>query len=327
MSGVDLPVVVVGGGIAGLACARRLHEAGRPVRVLDRGKRLGGRLAGRHVEGRMVDLGASYLTASDPAFRAVVEDWVTRGLAHPWTDTFSVAAADPAAGGALRLGATKSGPVRYGTPAGLRSLVEDLAVGLDVRSDVEVSEVDPGPAVDGEPCAAVVLAMPDPQALDLLSEALADEVAVAAGPEWQATIALAAGWDERTWPEVDGVFVGDSAVLTWIADDGRRRGDGAPVLVGHSTPALAAACLDEPERALTPMLEELVAVLGIDLPPRWSMVKRWSLARTDEPREAPFHLGEAMVGLCGDGWHAPSRVESAFLSGRALGDELVRRLA
>jgi hypothetical protein len=33
-----------------------------------------------------------------------------------------------------------------------------------------------------------------------------------------------------------------------------------------------------------------------------------------------------MVGLAGDGWHGPPRIEGAFLSGRALGAELGRRL-
>lgn len=314
------PVLVVGAGIAGIACARELAAADVAVQVLDRGRRLGGRLAVRTVEGRAVDLGASYLTAADPAFREVVDDWVARGLAHAWTDTFSVADSEGLAG-------TKTGPVRYGAPGGLRSLVEDLARGLDVRAGVEVTDVDPGPRVDGQPASAVVLAMPDEQALDVLSAHLTAELAVLQSPPWQPTMALAAGWDRRRrWDELDGVFVNDSPVLTWIADDGRRRRDGAPVLVAHSTAELAGTHLDAPEGAREPMLRELCRLLDIADPPRWSLVKRWSLARPAEPRQAPFFLGDARVGLCGDGWHAPSRAESAFLSGRALGRALVARL-
>jgi len=44
---VEDPVVVVGAGIAGLACARALTAAGYPVRVLDRGRRPGGRMSSR----------------------------------------------------------------------------------------------------------------------------------------------------------------------------------------------------------------------------------------------------------------------------------------
>src|SRR5919199_3224902 len=94
----EAPVVVVGGGISGVACARALRAAGVPVRVLDRGRRVGGRMALRRerlagVE-HIVDIGASYFTVSDPAFAAVVDDWRTRGLAREWTDTFTVLHAD-----------------------------------------------------------------------------------------------------------------------------------------------------------------------------------------------------------------------------------------
>ena len=65
--------VVVGAGISGLACARALRSAGLPVRVLDRGRKPGGRMASRRLQGRPVDIGASYFTAGDDdAFAALV---------------------------------------------------------------------------------------------------------------------------------------------------------------------------------------------------------------------------------------------------------------
>lgn len=313
------PVVVVGAGIAGVACARELRAAGLPVVVRDRGRRVGGRMAVRTVEGRPVDVGASYLTARDPAFVELVEDWEARGLARRWTDTFATA------GAAGLVGAT-TGPLRWAAPRGLRSLVEDLAADLEVESGAEVSEVAPGPLVDGLPARAVVLAMPDPQARDLLSEDLAAEVLAAGGSAWEPVLALYAAWDQRTWAALDGVFVNDADVLGWVADDGRRRGDDAPVLVAHSTASYAATHLDDPAAATGPMLAALRRLLGIRDEPRWAEVKRWSLARPARSRSEPFHLGDALVGLCGDGWHGPPRVEAAFLSGRALGRELARRL-
>ncbi|MCW2607212.1 MAG: hypothetical protein JWO60_1905, partial [Frankiales bacterium] len=224
---------MVGAGIAGTACARALREAGLDVVVLDRGRVPGGRMASRKLpEGdgaRYVDLGASYFTVRDERFRAQVDDWTGRGLARTWTDTFTV----------LPGGERKQGPVRYGAAGGLRSLVADLAAGLDVRQQHDVASVAPGPAVDGTPYDAVVLAMPDPQALAVLDPALAAERAALEGREWQPVLALAARFDARGW-DLDGAFVHDDPVLDWVADDGRRRGDDAPVLVAHSTPAFAA---------------------------------------------------------------------------------------
>jgi hypothetical protein len=313
----------VGAGIAGVACAGALADAGLDVRLIDRGRRIGGRMASRRYAERAVDTGASYVTARDPRFRAVVADWVERGLARPWTDTFHVATPEGLQG-------TRTGPMRYAAPAGLRSLVEDLAVRLapEYPSEVDVVEHDPSTGalrVDGAEVSAVALCMPGPQALDLLPDHLAEERA-AADRTWEPVLALVAHWPARVWPALDGAFVNESPVLTFVADDGSRRGDGAPVLVAHSDPVLAAAHLDHPLGAGPGMLAELQAALGIASPPDTWDVRRWSLAKPLASREAPFHLGEAGIGLAGDGWHGPSRVEAAYLSGLALGEALAARL-
>ena len=307
--------IVIGGGISGVACARALADRGRAVQVLDRGRRLGGRMGGRTLHGRPVDLGASYLTAGeDSPFAPVVAGWVERGLARPWTDTFAVAGP----GGIER---TTSGPLRYGTPGGLRGLVADLATGLDVRLERSVTRVGAPPSVDGDPAAAVVLAMPDPQAARLLEPGSTAARALDPG-SWQPTLAVALGHPARRWPaDLHGVFVHDSAVLEWIADDGDRRGDGAPVLVAHTTPGFAAEHLDDPDRAAPAVIAEVQALLGIAGEPEWTHVHRWSFAKPSAPREAPFALIDG-VGLCGDGWSAPSKVESAWRSGDALGRAL-----
>ena len=311
------PVVIIGAGIAGIACARELTAAGLPVQVRDRSYVVGGRMASRTLAGRRVDLGASYFTCRSDGFRAVVDSWLERGLAREWADRFAVRTPDG-------WGESASGPMRYGTAGGLRSLVEDLATGLDVATRSEVTDVGPGPTVDGEPATAVVLAMPDPQASDLLADELAEELGLVGDREYTPTFALAAGWTERRWADLDGVFVTDSE-LTWVADDGRRRGDGAPVLVAHATPEFAEPHLDRPGDAAGPALAALLRVMEIDRPPEWTYLHRWSLSSPGDPHDQPYHLGESLVGLCGDGWGSP-RVETAWSSGHALGRALAERL-
>ncbi len=315
-----MTVAVVGAGIAGAACARALVAAGVDVRVVDQGRVPGGRMASRTLGGRRVDLGASYFTAREPSFSAVVEDWVGRGLARPWTDAFHVAGPDG-------LGATKSGPLRYGAAGGLRSLVVDLLDGTAVEQSTSIQQVGPGSSIDGTAYDAVVLAMPDPQAERLLHPALTDERTAVGDRTWEPVLALAAGWDRRTWDEgFDGCFVEGSDVLGWVADDGRRRGDGAPVLVAHSTSPFAAGRLVDPAGAEPDLLAATRRLLGIGTAPDWTYVQRWSLARPAGPREQPFHFGTEGIGLCGDGWGTP-KVETAWLSGHLLGQHLAELLA
>ncbi len=313
-AGTSAGVAVVGAGIAGTACARALSAAGVPVRVLDRGHAAGGRMASRTLHGRRVDTGASYFTVSDDGFRAVVDDWRDRGLARPWTDTFATLGPDGR-------GPDKTGPVRWAAPDGLRSLVEDLAQGLAVEQGRAVTAVGPGPVVDGQAYAAVVLALPDPQALAVLDPGAA-AARLIAGRDWEPVLALAAGFGGRTW-DLDGAFV-DDPVLSWVADDGRRRGDGAAVLVAHSTPGFAAPRLADAEGATGELVGALRRLL--DLPePGWTYVQRWSYAKPVGTRDEPYGLVDG-IGLCGDGWGA-SKVQSAWVSGDALGRTLAEQLA
>jgi len=325
----NAPVVVVGGGIAGISCARTLVDAGHGVRVLDRGHRIGGRAAVRTEdlpEGRhAVDIGASYFTVRDVRFKAVVDGWRDTGLARVWTDTFHLVSPEGRVG-------TTTGLPRWAAVGGLRSIVEDLAAGLDVRGATDVEEVDVDGdrlAVDGEPARAVVLAMPDPQAADLLPEPVATWLELDRGLEWAPAIAVWGAWDTRWWGDLDGAFIDGSPVVSWLADDGRRRGDGAAVLVAHTTSVFAAGRLEDPGSAVTPVLRELAALLGVArIPePMFARAHRWSLAAPLHQHSAPFALHPALVGVCGDAWGERSRIEQAWLSGRLLGEELVERLA
>ncbi|MDN5767351.1 MAG: NAD(P)-binding protein [Humibacillus sp.] len=318
------PVVVVGGGISGVACARVLTDAGVAVTVLDRGRRLGGRMAVRTVDGHPVDTGASYFTVSDDRFGVVVHDWQLRGLAREWTDTFDVFDGSPG-----QRGEPKQGSMRWASPGGLRSLVEDLAGGL-VTEHIAVEAVTRDEhtgilSVDGRPAAAVVLAMPDPQARRVLDPSFESRAELV--DEYAPTMALLAGWQRRSWGDgFDGAFINGDPHLTWVADDGARRGDGAPVLVAHATEGLAAAHLAEPAGAEPAMLEALTRLLGIRESPSWSRVHRWSLAHPAGTRERTHHLGDDGIGLCGDSWASTPRVEAAWLSGTELGAALVARL-
>lgn len=310
-------VVVVGAGISGVACARQVAAAGLDVTVLERSHRVGGRMARWTRDDRAIDIGAAYFTARTPEFVAVAESWAQRGLAHPWTDTFRVGDADGPGGSA-------AGPVRWASEHGLRSLVEDLAEGLDVRLEHEVSVVGAGPTVDGQRARAVVLAMPDPQARDLLGDDLRD-VAEVLQPEWAPVITVVAAFARRSWIGLDGMFVHNSPVAL-IVDDGRRRGDNAPVLVAHTTHETAVATLDDPSAVVPDVLHEIRRLVGPVGEPTWVQAKRWGSAEPLVPRFDTFSLGPELVGLCGDGWSDRPRIEAAWTSGHNLGREVARRL-
>jgi len=313
--------------MSGVACAQALRERGVTVDIVERGRAPGGRMAAPTVQGRRVDLGAAYFTVKDGDFAGVVDDWTGRGLARPWTDTFDVLTPDGRD--------TSSGPVRFAAPGGLRSLVRDLlptdGIGDDarvgIRDDARVGIRYGAPvgSLDELTHDAVVLAMPDPQAARLAPDAC-DWVS------YEPVIAVAAGWSHRSWTVADAAFVNDDPDVSFIADDGARRGDGAAVLVAHSTAARAQRHLERPDDAIGPVLAAVRRLLAITDEPSWTHVHRWTFAKPAGTHgDAPFALltSTRPLGVCGDAWSptgAP-RVESAWMSGRRLGAALADHVA
>lgn len=311
-------VVVVGAGIAGVACAVELTRAGVPVQVRERGHVRGGRMASKRFEGRPADIGAAYFTASDPDFAELVEQWRAAGLVREWTDTFQ--AYDRAGRQEV------PGPMRFAAPRGLRSLVEHLAGEVPVTVDRLVLTVEPGPTVDGESCAAVALAMPGPQAALLLDPALTAATQLVQSQRWSPTLAAVLRFPTRRWPDFRGAFVNDHPVLNLVCDDGDRRGDGAPVLVAHTVPEFAAGHLAQPTGA-GPAIEQAVRdLLGLPEQAAHVHVHRWTYAKpTSDAGGDTYHLDPDGIGLAGDAFGKP-RVQSAWRSGRDLGRALVARL-
>ena len=74
-------VAVIGGGIAGLICARILMDHRLAVTVVDEGREPGGRLSTRQGDGYQFDAGAQYFTARDTRFQREVDAWLAQGLA------------------------------------------------------------------------------------------------------------------------------------------------------------------------------------------------------------------------------------------------------
>lgn len=298
----DVTVTVIGAGISGAACAVALRDAGVGVRVVERGRAPGGRMASPTLHGRRVDIGAGYFTVRDHDFDAVVDGWASRGLARPWTDTFDVLARGHPP-------TRKSGPMRWATPSGLRGLVRDLLDGIEVHAATDI-----GALPDGD----VVLAMPDPQAARLVD--VPDAV------EYDPVVAVVCGYPRRTWALTDAAFVNDHPDIEFVVDDGARRGDMAAVLVAHTTARRAHALLDDPDQAIAPAVTALDDLLGAGAP-AWTHAHRWRLAKPAGQHDSTYGLvteGGRRIGFAGDQWcvvGAP-RIESAWRSGTDLGQAL-----
>ena len=73
----DRPVLIIGGGVAGLTCAYRLHQQNVPVRVIEGQKRVGGRmfsLANYFPENQVCELGGELVDTGHETIRGLCQE-------------------------------------------------------------------------------------------------------------------------------------------------------------------------------------------------------------------------------------------------------------
>lgn len=70
---MDTEVVVIGAGLAGLQCARRLQRSGLAVQVLEKDDAVGGRVRTDHIDGFLCDRGFQVLNPAYPAVRRFID--------------------------------------------------------------------------------------------------------------------------------------------------------------------------------------------------------------------------------------------------------------
>ncbi len=320
-------VAVVGAGVAGLAAARRLGDAGLDVVVFDKARGVGGRTATRRREADAFDHGAQYFTSRTASFCRQVDDWRRRGVVAEWGAPVVVLQDGEVVG-------ARGDTVRFVGVPGMSALARDLARGLRVECGRRIARIERASAgsgwalVDEQGRAsrgfdAVAVATPAPQAAPLLAAAPQLAARVRAVPMLACHAAM------LTFPEpldVDfgGAFVSRSP-LAWIARNSSK--PGRPVgesWVLHSSPDWSAAHLEQPgDEVATSLAQAFAAALGRKLPhPKTLVAHRWLLARSEEPLGPPEPWdAEARIGVCGD-WIRGARVEDAFTSG----EELARRV-
>lgn len=345
-------VAVVGAGVAGLVCARVLHERGVEVAVFDKGRSPGGRLATRRVDGFAFDLGAQYFTARDPRFRRWVTEWLTEGVVRRWSGRI---------GSVTEIGAAivETAPVeRFVAVPDMPELARRLASELDVRSSRRVDVVErhgaklvlrgvvgapgetlgPRVATDAAPGEALgefdalVVALPPAQARALVGSVSSTIDVQLASVVLDPCVALGVGIAEGsplTALPFDGIFVGrdgDAArTIAWISRDSSKPGrPRQEAWVIHAAPEWSRAHLRDADASIAgALLDALSAIAGHRVAsPIVTTLQRWSFARPRDPLavEGLFD-DEARVGVGGD-WAAGGRVEGAFLSGLALANRV-----
>lgn len=305
MSGTQLhsQVVIVGAGLAGLACARQLTQRGLSVLVLDKARGPGGRISSKRTTDHSVDLGAQFFTVRTPEFRAQVDQWTSEGQASVWAPRM-----------ALALPKTYSdSPDRHtryvGSPK-MGAIGHAAAQGIDIRPQsrvIEVSErlqLETGETVSFD---QLVLACPADQTAELIDIKLP-----AQAPCWSAWV------DIDVEQPFDAAFVKNSPI-GWVANDSSKPGRTSKRRwVMQATREWSQSCLEEPaEWAMQELQHALRDILPNAFDISQGAIHRWRYARPwpdDEAMATNSIQFAENIWVCGDYLNG-GRVEGAWQSG------------
>lgn len=336
-------IAVVGAGIAGLACARTLAQAGHAVTLLEKRPTPGGRTASWDTPFGSFDSGAQYFTVRDPRFERALA--ATRVDRKPWSAN-AVRVLDPH-GRVAEAALPSLEPHWVGVPA-MDALaaqwLQPLAAAGGAQMQARVTRIEPdaldhrhwqlqtsGPEDSVHVFSGfdtVLLAVPHALAGGLLLQSnlepgFAQRVAqVEVAPCW--TLMLA--FPQAVQPTLAHLGPQWNAAhsthhrVAWVARESSKPGRSAVERwTVQASPAWSQEHLEDDEpRVQAKLLKAFAEVTGIRAEPASAQVRRWRWAKTQRPL-GQSHLWnhQTGIGICGD-WCLGHRMEDAFISGLEL---------
>jgi len=332
-------VAVVGAGMAGVACARTLAQAGHQVTVFEREAQAGGRMASQPTPFGLFDSGAQYFTVRDPRFARALE--TVPSVVRPWSAN-AVRVLD--AHGRVAEAALPAREPHWVATPGMNSLVAHWSgpLGAQLLTGTRVTRIEPDAlhperwqlrtdSADGAQHVysafdTVLLAVPPARTrflLDGVSAALLDRMeAVRIAPCWALMIAFPQA-NQATMSHLGPQW--NAALSThhrvaWLARESSKPGrDRIERWTLQASAAWSQEHLqDDAPRIEAKLLRAFAEITGIHATPSYVQSRCWGEAKTETPL-GQSHLWDAKagIGVAGD-WCLGHRVEDAFVSGLSL---------
>lgn len=314
-------IVVIGAGMAGLVAARELQRAGRRVRVLDKGRGVGGRLATRRIGDATFDHGVPHFTLGQSGFvDGIAPRYLDRSLV-PWSDT-------PTAGNPETI-------LWRGTPT-MSAIAKQLALGVEVHlgtvvtalrreSDHVIVETRAGDTFRAE---AVVLTPPVPQALALLDAGgypLGSDLRThLTGVAYDRCLTVLASLEGPSRIPPPGRLAPGEEPLDWILDNRLKGVSAGSAVTIHATPRFSEEHWEHDRDVVGRVLLKAAApwlgskVQGVQVH-GW----RYSQPRVLDPVGCRVVTSRPFLALAGDGF-GMGGVEGAALSGASAAEALLQ---
>ena len=333
-SSKSLRAAIIGGGVAGVICAKKLHSLGVTPVIFEKSRGLGGRLATRRTETQLhFDLGAQYFTLRDPEVTAFLAD-------HGAQDKITAWSPKPYTNDSVKRIDTE----KYVGAPNMNTWLKHLAIGLETHSNTRIAKVieadmlctlefEPTKATNLEPSSPpsqfdyTVVTAPPPQIGDLIGHnhvLCAGLKGVDMAPCWTLMLGVS-----QSTAKFD-LYTSETQAVSWLARNMSKPGRPDSALqtwVAQTSPTWSEANLeisaDEALAELLPWICETIGASAHDV--AYKTAHRWRYSRVMRAaNQACISQPESKIILAGD-WCLGPRVECAAQSGLAAAANIAAR--
>lgn len=339
-----MKIGIIGAGISGLTAGKKLARAGHDVTVIEKSRKLGGRLATFKKDGQIFDYGVSSVISSDPVFETFMQQLKDEGSLKQWSRDFALFDGTQL----HEINPNRPQNSYHVSEKGLASLADFFSRWVDIKSEEKAG----GLTYIGShrskkrswminmtdisvfECDAVILATPAPEAYGILQTAQdetptrriirhIDEV------QYRPCFSLMASYKKEYMPAWKGIECEDHT-LKWIGNESSKLSSPlhTSIVIRSSAPFARKYAQAEPEEIRRHLLERAANISEPWLMnPEWTRLHMWKYYEAINPMQDYFmelEMEEAPLALIGD-YMSGNSIQSAYLSGYYLAEYWINK--
>ena len=299
-------LLIIGAGIAGLAAGRMAQQSGQKVILIDKGRRVGGRVSTHSNDGFVFNHGAQFATSNSSEFGDILRAASSAGMATEW-----------------RTGDKKM--VVIGTPM-MRALPMFLADNLPIQQNRRIASIihktDHIQCVDTDdvPLTArkVICTAPAPQTVALLADDFPDLAATASQAAYAPCLTIMLGLaDDEHLPKMP--LKAPQHDIGWAICENARptAAQHRPALTIQADAAWSTAHKNHTaDSIIKHLIEKYQLATGCQIGAVLNAHEhRWLYAKVTTPSPEDSIICQNNLAIAGD-WLRGARIEHAFMSGQ-----------
>ena len=319
-----MKVLVVGAGISGCICARRLSDFGHEVTVVEKGRGVGGRMSTRRMNGAIIDHGAQFFTIRDNRLLGYLQEWQNGDSVAEWYDH-------------VPNRSDLADRSRFRGVLGMTDPAKHLLRNLKVEKNYFVEFIQwsggawtvkekgtSGRSLDVD---HLVLTLPVPQMLELFArssfELQPQVMSKLKDISYSSCLAFFGLLDRVSSIPCPGIITHPTPQVDWLADNQVKGISQKPAFTLHASAKFSDEIWNVPDKdaalSFVPVVERLMQAKILE----W-IIHRWHFAKPLVSfGESHFHSTDIHLSLAGDSFGG-ERIENAAISGWEAAESIIQ---